>query len=68
MRRQSNTPEPETLIRTRAAATLLGVHPDTLLKYARNGEIEPVKLAPHDYRWRPSAIQKLIEKKTQSAA
>lgn len=49
----------DTLIKTREAAAILGIHAKTLFRYRRRGMLHSVHRSPRCIRWRKSEVETL---------
>ena len=49
----------EEYLRTRDAARALDIHPKSIWRYARRGDLHPVKRSARSTRWKKSEIMKL---------
>ena len=56
---KDSAPGADSLIPTRTAAGLLGVHPKTVFRYRARGLLHPIKRSPRCIRWRRSEVETL---------
>jgi predicted site-specific integrase-resolvase len=55
------TAEPKLALRRSEAATALGVHPNTVLSWARRGVLETVEMPGGEQRYKPESVEALRE-------
>jgi len=51
--------KPDTLITTKQVAAILQCHPKSVLRYARQGMIQPVRRSARCLRWRKGEVERL---------
>jgi excisionase family DNA binding protein len=54
------------LLTTRQVADMLGIHPETVLKWARNGDLPAVKLPSGAVRYRPEQLEAWMQERATS--
>lgn len=52
--------QPEKYLTTKQAARVLGCHPKSIFRYARRGQLHPIRRSARSVRWRQSEIDKML--------
>ncbi len=64
---QEQEAKAETYLKTKVTASMLDLHPKSILRYGREGILHPVRRSARCLRWKKSEVEKLMRDGAEKA-